>query len=72
MGQKKLYTEKQLPRLSGRGFEVCEGGTRGNIFGTHRDLVVVGWVPVNYVVTPTLYWVEFISACNFAPTPICA
>ena len=47
MGQIRLHTENQHPGLSGSAVELCVGG-----WG------MVGWVPPNYVITPTLYWFE--------------
>ena len=52
----RLSTKNQVPMLPGSTIKVCVvvgwwGGGGG----------VVGWwwwVPLNYVVTPTLYWVE--------------
>ena len=44
--QIRLHTENQLPKLSRSALKVCAGGGGG------------GWVPLNYVVTPTSYWVE--------------
>ena len=41
----RLHTENQLPRLPGSDLKVCV-------------VVVVGWVPLDYVVTPTSSWVE--------------
>ena len=39
----RLHTENQLPGLPENALKVCVGG--------------VGWVPLNYVVTPTSFWV---------------
>ena len=43
----RVHTENCLPRLSVSDLKVCVGWVG---FGW--------WVPVNYVVTPTSYWVE--------------
>ena len=44
----RLYTENQLPRLSGSGLKVCGGGVGG----------VGGGLHTNCLVTPTSFLVE--------------
>ena len=46
----RLHTKNQLPRLSGSALKICDEWWLGRVMG--------GWVPLNYVVTPTLYWIE--------------
>ena len=48
----RLHAENQLTRLSGSALKVSVDGGGGVRWGA-----VGWWIPLNYVVTPTSYWV---------------